>query len=166
MAQNIERYIVCNGIVKPKKQKAMYTKRNYGIMPRTVNGLMEDIFFNGFDRVNPETALFQVPVNIMETDGSYDLHVVAPGLKKEDFKINVEKNILSISFEQQEEKESSNEGKWLRSEYKMRSFKRNFTMNEKVETGKISAKYADGVLLVTLPKKEVSEPTTHEIAVN
>ncbi len=145
----------------------MYTKRSFGILPRTVNGLMEDIFFNGFDRTNGESALFQVPVNIKETEGSYDLHVVAPGLKKEDFKISVDKDILSISFEQKEEnKEGSSEGKWLRSEYRMRSFKRNFTLNEKVDAGKISAKYADGVLLVTLTKKEVTEPATHEIAVN
>ncbi len=48
----------------------------------------------------------------------------------------------------------------------MRSFKRSFTMNEKVDNTKISARYADGVLFVSLPKKEVSEPATHEIAVN
>lgn len=145
----------------------MYTKRNFGMMPGAVNGLMENFFFNGLNRTAEDSSFHQVPVNIKETEGSYDLHVVAPGLKKEDFKISVEKNLLTISFEQKEEhKENENEGKWLRSEYRMRSFKRSFTMNEKVETAKISAKYADGVLLVSLPKKEVSEPATHEIAVN
>lgn len=145
----------------------MYTKRNFGMMPGTVNGLMENLFFNGLNRTAEDTSLFQVPVNIKETDSSYDLHVVAPGLKKEDFKINVEKNLLTISFEQKEEhKENEQDGKWLRSEYRMRSFKRSFTMNDKVDNSKISARYADGVLFVSLPKKEVSEPATHEIAVN
>jgi HSP20 family protein len=145
----------------------MYTKRSYGILPETVNGLMEDLFFKGMHRANDETALYQVPVNIRETDASYELHVIAPGLKKEDFRLAVEKNMLTISFQHQEEnKEQANDGKWLRSEHKMRSFKRNFTMNEKVETTGITAKYADGILLVTLPKKEVSEPTKQEIVIN
>lgn len=145
----------------------MYTKTNYGILPRTVNSLMEDIFFNGMNKTGCETPSYHVPVNIKETEGSYDLHVVAPGLKKEDFKISIDKNILTISFEQKEEnKEAATDGKWLRSEYKMHSFKRNFTLNEKVDTAAISAKYNDGVLLITLPKKEVSAPATHEIAVN
>lgn len=145
----------------------MYTKSNYGILPRTVNSLMEDIFFNGFNKNTAETTGYHVPVNIKETDASYDLHVVAPGLKKEDFKISVDKNMLTISFEQQEEnKEVATDGKWLRNEYRMRSFKRNFTLNEKVDTAAISAKYNDGVLLITLPKKEASTPAAHEIAVN
>jgi HSP20 family protein len=145
----------------------MYTKRNYGILPRTVNGLMEDIFFNGVNKVHEESALFQVPVNILETDASYDLHVVSPGLKKEDFKISIDKNLLTIAFEHKEEhKEENKEGKWLRSEYRMRSFKRNFTVNEKVDVTKVAAKYADGILVVALPKKETVESSTLEIAVN
>lgn len=145
----------------------MYTKRSYGILPETVNGLMEDIFFKGMQRANDDRALYQVPVNIRETDASYELHVIAPGLKKEDFRLSVEKNMLTISFEHQEDtKEQTNDGKWLRTEHKMRSFKRNFTMNEKVETSGITAKYADGILLVSLPKKEVSEPTKQEIVIN
>jgi len=145
----------------------MYTKRAYGMMPHTMNGLMEDIFFNGFNKPAERNALYQVPVNIKETNAAYELHVVAPGLKKEDFRLSVEKDMLTISFEHKEENKTEGEdGKWLRSEYKMKSFKRNFTMNEKVDSAKISAKYADGILAVTLPKKEQAEPTTHEIAVN
>lgn len=145
----------------------MYTKRAFGMMPHTMNGLMEDVFFNGFSKPAERSALYQVPVNIKETDAAYELHVVAPGLKKEDFRLSVEKDMLTISFEHKEENKTEGEdGKWLRSEYKMKSFKRNFTMNEKVDSTKISAKYADGILAVTLPKKEQVEPTTHEIAVN
>ncbi len=145
----------------------MYYKRNYGLVPRTISGLMEDMVHTGWNRVNEEINSFVAPVNIQETDGSYDLHLVAPGLKKEDFKINLDKDVLTISYEQKKEetKEQPAE-KWLRSEYRMKSFKRSFSLNDKVDAGKIAAKYADGVLVVTLPKKEVSEPATLEIAIN
>lgn len=145
----------------------MYAKRNFGLMPRTMNNLMEDFFFNGMNRTADDASLFQIPVNIKETEGSYELHVVTPGLKKEDFKLLVDKNILTISYEHKEEtNESAPSGKWLRNEFKMRSFKRSFTLSEKVDTGKIAAKYNDGILLVTIPKKEIAEATAQEIAIN
>lgn len=135
-------------------------------MPRTIGGFLEDVFQNGWNQLNEETGAYMAPVNIQETDKSYELHLVAAGFKKEDFKLHLEKNVLQISVEQNEENKEGQEGKWLRSEYRKRSFKRSFTLNEKVDTAKISAKYADGILTVSLPKKEVSEPTAQEIAVN
>jgi HSP20 family protein len=145
----------------------MYAKRNFGLMPRTMNNFMEDFLFNGMNRTTDDASLFQIPVNIKETDGSYEIHVVTPGLKKEDVKILVDKNVLTISYEHKEEtNESAPNGKWLRSEFKMRSFKRSFTLNEKVETGKIAAKYNDGILLVSIPKKEIAEASAQEIAIN
>jgi len=145
----------------------MYNKRSYAVLPRTVGGLMEDIFHNGWNRVNEEVSTFTAPVNIRETDKSYEMHLIAAGLKKEDFKLSIEKNILHIAYDQKEESnENATEGKWLRNEFKMRSFKRSFTLNEKIDTGKIAAKYTDGILQITLPKKEVSEPAAHEISVN
>jgi HSP20 family protein len=144
----------------------MYT-RNYGFTPRTIGGLMEDALQNGLNRFNSELSAVAAPVNIQETDKSYELHLIAPGLKKEDFKINIDQNTLHIAFEQKtESNEQPQDGKWLRNEYRTRSFKRSFTLNDKIEAGKIAAKYADGVLVVTLPKKENSEPQTHEISVN
>jgi HSP20 family protein len=144
----------------------MYNKRNFAVMPNILGGIFEDVMNNNWNHINHDVRTSSVPVNILETDKSYDLHVVAPGLKKEDFKLGVEKQILNISFEHKEENKEQQDGKWIRSEYHVKSFKRSFTMNEKVDTARISAKYADGVLIVTLPKKEVTEPETHEIAVN
>lgn len=137
-------------------------------MPQTVNGLMEDFFFNGLNRRNDDTVYSHVPVNIKETKESFDLQVIAPGLNKEDFKINVDKNNLTISFEQKKEetKEGGEQEKWVRTEYRMHSFKRSFTLTEKIDTAKIAAKYTDGILTVALPKKEVEEPAKLEIAVN
>ena len=144
----------------------MYTKRNFGIMPRTIGGLMEDVFQNGWNRINEEITSIVAPVNIFETENSYNLSLVAPGLKKEDLKISVDKGILSITYEHNEEEQEKMEGKWLRNEHRMRSFKRSFTINDNIDSNHISAKYNDGVLLVTLPKKEKTAPETKEIVVN
>lgn len=137
-------------------------------MPRALGSLMEDILSNGINKVWGEEGLSDradVAVNIKETDKAYELHVVAPGLSKEAFKLNVDRNILTISFEKKEEETEEN-AKWLRSEYKFKSFKRSFTLNEKIDSSAISASYNNGILNVNLPKKEPVEVTTQEILVN
>lgn len=143
----------------------MYHKK-YGMMPRAFNGLMEDMFSNNWNRffADDKVAHSFVPVNIKETDTAYELHVIAPGLSKENFKVNLEQDILTISFEQKEENKEQ-EGKWLRNEYRFRSFKRSFTLNDKVNASGINAKYTDGVLVVILPKKETAEPNSQQINV-
>jgi len=134
-------------------------------VPNIFGGILENVVNSNYNHLNDELKTSSVPVNIQETDKTYELHVIAPGLKKEDFKLGIEKNILNISFEQKEENKEQ-AGKWIRSEYQMKSFKRSFTLNEKIEASGIAAKYADGVLIVSLPKKEVAEPTAQEIPVN
>ena len=146
----------------------MYSnKTHFNIMPRTIGGLIEDIFQNGWNNLsNDSDEDTKVPVNIQETEKAYELHLIAPGLKKEDFKINIDRNILNISFEHKEEKKEEEQGKWLRTEYKMRSFKRSFTLNDKVNASGISAKYNDGILNITLPKKEPVEHSAQEIKID
>ncbi len=147
----------------------MYQKRNYSVVPRTFGGIFEDMFHSGLSRINEEASAFSTPVNIRETNAAYEVHVVAPGVKKEDFNLNVDKNILTISYEHKNEmKEEHVEGlaKSLRTEYNVRSFKRSFTLNDKIDISAISAKYTDGILNITLPKKENVEPTVKEIAIN
>ena len=136
-------------------------------MPRAFSGLMEDVLSNNWNRIfaDDKGQHSFVPVNIKETETAYELHVVAPGLSKEDFKVNLEQDILTISFEQKEENKEEQGGKWLRSEYSFRSFKRSFTLNEKVNAADISAKYNDGILAITLPKKEAAEPNSQQINV-
>ncbi len=136
-------------------------KKGYGMVPRSFGGILEDMnkFFYD-DNWSNTTA----PVNIKETDNAYELHVVAPGLTKEDFKISLDENVLKISFEQKEENKTT-EGKWLRNEYRFRSFKRSFTLNDGINTDGINAKYNDGILNITLPKKETTEKTSKEISI-
>lgn len=97
-------------------------------------------------------------VNVRETDDDYLIDVAAPGMKKEDFKINFQNNLLTISSEKEEEKEKK-ETDYSRREFNYQSFQRTFSVKEtKIEADKINAKYIDGVLHIKLPKKEEVKP--------
>lgn len=125
--------------------------------------LLEGLFNNDFR--NGEFANTQsASVNIRENADQYEMQLVAPGLKKEDFKISVEKNTFTVSFDQKEEAKEESE-KWIRQEFKLRSFKRSFTLNDKIDVAAINATYENGILTVSLPKKEKEEPKAVSIAV-
>ena len=105
-----------------------------------------------------------IPVNVKETKDAYQLDVVAPGFEKNDFTINLEKNILTVSAEKKSETENKDE-KQIRKEYSYQSFKRSFTIDEKVDAEKIEAKYVNGVLTLNLPRKEEVKASAKEILV-
>ncbi len=90
-------------------------------------------------------------VNITENNKSYDLSLVAPGLTKKDFKIDVDGNLLTISAQKEESKEEKEE-KYTRQEYNYSSFSRTFTLPEEVQSDKIDATYDGGILKLVLPK--------------
>ena len=92
-------------------------------------------------------------VNIMENKDDYRISVAAPGLKKNDFNIDVDGNMLTISSEKEESKQEK-DAKYTRKEYSYSSFSRSFSLPEEVNQEKIEATYEDGVLKVMLPKKE------------
>ena len=105
-----------------------------------------DGFFNG--------RTMNVPaVNIAENKNDYTVSLAAPGMKKEDFKIEVDGSMLTISSEK-EESAAENEARYTRKEYSYSSFSRSFTLPEHVNKDSITAGYNDGVLSLTLPKKE------------
>ena len=93
-----------------------------------------------------------VPVNVKETAGSYELEVVAPGFEKADFKVNLEQQLLTISAEKQATETAETE-KQIRKEYSFRSFKRSFTLDDKIDATKIEASYINGILRSNLPKQ-------------
>ncbi len=141
---------------------------------RPVTGLIDQLFQNNLNRFfNDDFWGFNgiehqatVPVNLKETDKAFEMQLVAPGLKKEDFKLNVTNELLTVSFEQKEEQEqeSKNDG-WLRKEYKMQSFNRTFNLDDSVDINKISAVYNNGILHLTLPKKENAQRISKSIEV-
>ena len=117
-----------------------------------------DEFFtqNRLDVPNYEN--FSIPaVNIQENLSNFVVELAAPGLKKKDFAIEVEDNVLKVSANQSAETETSsqeNGTKFTRKEFSYSNFSRSFTLPETVNVEHIEAKYEDGVLRVTLPKKE------------
>lgn len=106
----------------------------------------------------------RVPVNIRETNNSYELEVMAPGVKKEGFNVSMDNNMLTISFEHHENKEE-NRDDYLHREYAMQSFARSFNLDDTVDADKVSAQYRDGVLHVSLPKKEGAQRITKNIEI-
>lgn len=98
-------------------------------------------------------------VNVMESKDEYRIEVAAPGMKKGDFKVNYENGRLTISSELKEEKKEGKKDNYTRREYRYHSFQRSFTVPEEiVNSDKIQASYSDGILHVTLPKREEVKP--------
>ena len=109
-------------------------------------------------RVAKKEGFTMPSVNIVENGDYYRVEVAAPGLKKDDFKIELDKNILTISSEF-ENKEEVKEENYTRKEFNYGSFQRSFTLPEDVvDTEKINAKYNEGVLNIMIPKKEEVKP--------
>jgi len=97
---------------------------------------------------------FSTPkVNIREDENNYYVEVAAPGMKKEDFNVSLDNDVLTISSEVKDEKENRS-GNYTRREFSYSSFSRSFTLPELAEADKIEAKYRDGILSITMPKKE------------
>lgn len=106
-----------------------------------------------FDGGDLEREITIPAVNITEQKDDYLISLAAPGLKKDDFNISVEGNMLTISCEKEEENEE-NDQRYNRREYNYSSFERSFTLPDEVNKDKVDAKYEHGVLKLVLPKKE------------
>lgn len=98
------------------------------------------------------------PVNIRETEESYIVELMAPGMKKEDFNIELDNELLTISAELKSENSTEEKGKFTRREFSYSSFRRTFTLPETVKEDGINASYENGILGIALPKKEEALP--------
>jgi HSP20 family protein len=134
---------------------------------RSLDGLMKEIF-NEFPAAVSKTVREDVlnypPVNITDKKTLYLVELSAPGYIKADFNIKLDNNILTVSTEQKEEVLVENE-KTIRKEFGAKAFKRSFTLNEKIETEAIIARYENGILQIDLPKKESANATVKDINV-
>ncbi|MBZ4187837.1 Hsp20/alpha crystallin family protein [Niabella beijingensis] len=134
---------------------------------RTLTSLVDDFITDIpalFKNEVKKPAYGFVPVNITEKENAYQIEVVAPGFEKSDFKISLDQQILSIAVDKKEEETAAAE-KNIRKEFRTRSFKRTFTVNDKVDTDKIEAKYVNGILIVTIQKKENIKTASKDIEV-
>ncbi len=131
-----------------------------------VNPWFNDVFESLINdsRLNDRFVNKVPSVNIAETENEFHIELAVPGLKKEDFKISLDKNVLSVSAEKKAE--NVEEGKkYSKREYSYNSFVRSFTLPESADHGKIDAEYTDGVLKLSVAKKEEAKFQSREIAV-
>jgi HSP20 family protein len=118
-------------------------------------GLVDEFFGKDFlSNVFESRRGFSVPaVNIIEGKDDFSIEVAAPGLEKDDFRIDLENNILTISCEK-EEKREENDVQYMRKEFNYSSFNRTFSLPDSVDSDKIKASHKNGILNITIPKKE------------
>lgn len=122
-----------------------------------------DSIFN--DTFFADRMVTRVPAaNISESADHYHVELAAPGLKKEDFKLNLERNILSISAEQRTE-DKQEERNYAKREYSYSSFVRSFTLPESADENGIQATYNDGVLAINIPKREEAKTISRQIEI-
>lgn len=134
---------------------------------RTYPGFMDDFFGRDYYPTHYERNGFKsLPaVNITESDNGYTIEVAAPGLNKKDFKIDLEKNTLTIASVRDDKLEESN-GRYTRREFRYTNFSRSFKLPETVDSEKISAVHKDGILYVDIPKmEEAKEKPARQIAI-
>lgn len=124
-------------------------------------GLFDNFFspeFNVLNRSGFPAANYPLPkVNIQEDKDGYQLELAVPGMAKEDFKINLDQDILTISSEKKEETEKDTKT-YSRREFSYQSFERKFNLPESTDSEKITASYVNGVLTIRIPKKEEAKP--------
>ncbi|MDX1684291.1 MAG: Hsp20 family protein [Saprospiraceae bacterium] len=124
----------------------------------TVSRFLEDDWNKLFDWSNRNFSATETTlpsVNIRENADAFMVEMAAPGMKKDDFHIELDNNVLTISSEISHEEEDEENGRYTRREYSYQSFQRSFNLNDQiVDDAGIKAEYKDGILRVHLPKKE------------
>ncbi|MFZ2907087.1 MAG: Hsp20/alpha crystallin family protein [Cyclobacteriaceae bacterium] len=121
--------------------------------PSSFSNLIDRFFNDTVARSGGSAYSFVPRVDIIEEDKAFEVHVAVPGMKKDDFKIDVNDNFLTISGERKYTREKK-ENNFHSVETQYGTFSRSFTLPENVDATKISAKYLDGILELTIPKDE------------
>ena len=122
---------------------------------RSLPGLFDE-FFNGNLLPNyiEEGAWKSTPaVNIYETNEKFEIEIAAPGLEKEDFKIDLKNDYLLVYSEKKDKKEEKEKGKVVRSEFRYSSFQRSFALPKDIDATAIQATHKNGILIIELPKR-------------
>lgn len=144
--------------------KALSLLRPWGL-DRSIHRLFDDLLDFPKDWDLPIRTEMGFPaVDISETPQQYDIRAEIPGMKKEDVKVSVNKNVLTISGEKKEEKKTEDK-KYHRMESYYGSFQRSFVLPDGIKGDKVTADFKDGVLAVVVPKSEETKEKTIDIKV-
>lgn len=131
----------------------MLRRRNF--FPGIVDDFFGRDFLPGNDLFDTQTGISMPSVNIVEGKEDFRIEVAAPGLEKDDFKIDLENNVLTISSEREESSEQQeNDNRYMRREFCYSSFRRAFSLPNTVDADKIEANHKNGVLSIAIPKRE------------
>lgn len=122
-------------------------------VPASFSNLIDRFFSDSLARSGGSAYSFVPKVDIYENEKSFELHVAVPGMKKEDFKLDLKDNFLTVSGERKFSRENK-DNNFHSVETQYGSFSRSFSLPENVDGSKITAKYVEGILEVTLPKDE------------
>lgn len=128
-------------------------KRNNLIFPSLMNEVFKPDWFGGMEKFNGSIP----PVNIKENEKDYEIELSVPGRKKDDFIIEIDNNVLTVSSENKKENEGVEEN-FTRREFGFTSFRRAFNLPKTIDADKIKADYVDGLLHFTLPKRKEALP--------
>lgn len=123
------------------------------MFPSLMNEFLKPDWFGGVDNFKQSVPA----ANVKETETEYVLELAVPGRKKEDFNVEIDNDILTISSEVRNEENKEDDG-YTRREFTFSSFKRVFSLPETISLDKINATYEDGILKFVLPKKEEALP--------
>jgi len=133
---------------------------NRPVVTNPLTSVLDEFFQKGINELSNGSLSFNKPsVNIIEKDDAYEVQLAAPGLKKEDFKIKVDKDQLIVKVVQEKSQATSEAApksseKFRRREFNFNSFSRSFHLPETIDSDSIGASYVDGILTITLNKKE------------
>lgn len=126
------------------------------LFPKTTS-FWDDFFIKDYFNNSMDLGTSIPAVNSKESDSSYELEIAVPGFKKEDFKIEIDQGVLTISSEKEEENEEKDGEKITRREFSYSSFERSFHLPENVNEDLIDADYTNGILKLSLPKREITK---------
>ncbi len=145
-------------LTKSMEDKIMSLVRFSNQMPGLFDRFLENDLFDWSNRNYSNTNTTLPAVNIKEDEDGFEVEMSAPGLNKKDFKIELNNSVLTISSEKKAENETKEGQRFSRREFSYQSFSRSFTLPETVAGDKIGAKYENGILRLSIPKKEEAKP--------
>ncbi len=117
-----------------------------------MSGMLDDMFERNFNTGFERNCGCVPATNILENEESFEIQLAVPGMKKEDFNMEVEDGVLSVVFQKKEEDKEKQQGEYLRREFDMDEFTRSFSIPKTADADNIKAKYENGILFITVPK--------------
>lgn len=122
----------------------------------SVPSLMDEFFGRDLlDNIFPaQTGISMPAVNVIDSNEEFRIEVAAPGLEKNDFKVDLDNRMLTISCEKEQKQEDNGNDRFMRREFSYTSFRRTFSLPEGVDAEKVKANHKNGVLYIHIPKKE------------